>query len=543
MSKLGTGIVAIFLAAVMSVAVQAAPRGGGGHGGGGHGGGGGGHAAMRGGGGGGAHFGGGGRGGMHFNAARGGARFSGRSAAPRSFSRSRGNVARSHVRGNNRSLAGRNGRNGAAGRAARFNSNPNGRNASRNATNNARVNNSRLTGNARTTRVRNALNSPRVRNGLRNHNALRNPHMRNRVLAGAALAGRGGRGWWRHRGGGYGWVGPVFWPFAYYDLYNYAFWGGYDDSFWGYGYDDIYAGVFSPYGYDDYAGYIPPRGATATTGLAESQPNPGPNTSSAPAQLAQMCGEDSNEIAGLPISQFRQAIQPNDEQQAALDDLAQASAKASRDIKAACPTQAGLTAPDRIAAMQTRIEAMISAVDTVQPPLEKFYGTLNDEQKARLTALRNGQRQGGTANAGDSLTQSCNAEQVTAWPTAEIDRTVHPTEAQRDGLTALQNAAAKASDMLKTSCPTGTPLTPPARLAAVGERLNTMLQAVKTVRGPLDEFYAQLNDEQKAQFEAIGPERTASTSPADDASNDRPVRRRHVRGHNNIGSILRRFGI
>ena len=67
-----------------------------------------------------------------------------------------------------------------------------------------------------------------------------------------------GDGWWRHRHGGYGWVGPVFWPFAYYDFYDYAMWGyGYDDPFWDYGYGDIYAGIFSPYGYDDLAGYWP----------------------------------------------------------------------------------------------------------------------------------------------------------------------------------------------------------------------------------------------------------------------------------------------
>ena len=48
-------------------------------------------------------------------------------------------------------------------------------------------------------------------------------------------------------------------------------------------------------------------------------------------------------------------------------------------------------------------------------------------------------------------------------------------------------------------------ITPPARLEAVGKRLDTMLQAVKTVRAALDDFYGKLTDEQKAQFEAIGP--------------------------------------
>ena len=42
-----------------------------------------------------------------------------------------------------------------------------------------------------------------------------------------------------------------------------------------------------------------------------------------------------------------------------------------------------------------------------------------------------------------------------------------------------------------------------------------MLQAVKQVRTALDRFYATLNDEQKAQFEAIGPRRTSLADRSD----------------------------
>jgi hypothetical protein len=42
-----------------------------------------------------------------------------------------------------------------------------------------------------------------------------------------------------------------------------------------------------------------------------------------------------------------------------------------------------------------------------------------------------------------------------------------------------------------------------------------MLEAVKLVRSALDNFYATLSDEQKAQFEAIGPRRTAYADRAE----------------------------
>ena len=142
--------------------------------------------------------------------------------------------------------------------------------------------------------MRNALNSRALSRTLRNPAALRNPNIRARVVAGAAMAGwyygRTGSGWWQHGNGGYGWVGPLFWPFAYLDIYDYAIWGGgFGAPFWDYGYDDIYAGVFAPYAYDDLTGYLPSRVA------APSAPDV------APGRLAELCGDDSRDIAGLPI--------------------------------------------------------------------------------------------------------------------------------------------------------------------------------------------------------------------------------------------------
>jgi hypothetical protein len=474
------------------------------------------------GGGGGAHFGGGG---AHFGGGMrggGGMRFGG--GGGRRF----GGVARSGARPafrGNRSFGVRNNVGRSANRAATFrpNANPTAR--------------QQRISNARSNAVRNVLNSRSVAGALHNRSALHNPAARSRIAASAAMAGWHGRGggWWRHRNGGYGWVGPLFWPFAYYDIYDYALWGdGYDPGFWGYGYDDIYAGLFAPYSYDGLTGYLPQASSGAAPASTTSNP--------APSQLAQMCGEDGRDIAGLPIDQIQTALQPDDAQRAALDDLANASVKAQQDIRAACPTQISLTAPDRLAAMQTRIEAMIAAVGTVQPPLDKFYGLLNDEQKARLNALGQAQRRGerrkkSPDNTSASAAPNCAATQpgVTDWPTAEIEAKLHPTDAQRASLTALQNAGGKAADMLKASCPAEAALlTPPSRLDATGKRLDVMLQAVKTVRTALDDFYGQLTDEQKAQFEAIGPGRT--TSLGEPASTQ--ARRRH---HASIGGVIRRL--
>jgi hypothetical protein len=339
--------------------------------------------------------------------------------------------------------------------------------------------------------------------------AMRSPSARAQMSASAAMAGWSyGRrsGWWQHGNGGYGWVGPLFWPFAYYDIYDYAIWGnGIGAPFWGYGYDDIYAGVFAPYGYNDLVGYLPPRpaadGANAAAGA-----------------LAQMCGDDNPDLAGLPIDLVQQAIEPTEAQRAALDEFSAASIKASQTIRAACPARIALTAPGRLASMQQRVEAMIAAVATVQPALDKFYGLLNDEQKARLNAFGEGQRrQVATRNRNRQFTQSCEFVQGAPlrWPSEEIDVRLHPTDAQRASVIALEAASARAADTLKTSCQAENAVTPPARLTAVRKRLDTMLEATKSVRTALDDLYGKLSDEQKAQFETIGPQRAVVADRSD----------------------------
>jgi len=352
---------------------------------------------------------------------------------------------------------------------------------------------------ARHRHIRNtSLRSQDIRSAMNSGRLLSNPAARRQIAAAAALAGwHGGRianGWWRHGDGGYGWVGPLFWPFAYHDIYDYTIWGD-GIGFWAYGYGDIHAGIFAPYGQDDLAGYTVP----GPSGRRHRRVPP----------LQQLCGDDSREIAGLPVDQIQQAVQPTEAQRAALDDLANASVSAAQIVRASCPTQTASTAPARLAAMQERLQAMIKAELAVQPPLEKFYGLLDDEQKARLNALAEDRRRISATNRAREA-QGCQAEPSAAlkWPVDEIEARLHLDDTQSAALEVLQDTSASAADMLNAECRPDA-ITPPARLAAVNRRLDTMLQAVKLVSDALEDFYATLSDEQKAQFEAIGPKRTA----------------------------------
>ena len=87
---------------------------------------------------------------------------------------------------------------------------------------------------------------------------------------------------------------------------------------------------------------------------------------------------------------------------------------------------------------------------------------------------------------------------------------MQPNDAQRAKLDALQSAAAQAADAIKAACPSGEPPhTPPGRLAAVGKRLQAMLQAVETVQPALQDFYNSLGDDQRARFNTMGRQLSA----------------------------------
>jgi hypothetical protein len=320
------------------------------------------------------------------------------------------------------------------------------------------------------------------------------PVARVQVAAGAALAGwharRGTNGWWQHGDGGYGWVGPLFWPFAYYDIIDYTLWGD-GMGFWGYGYRDIYAAIFTPYDENELAGYMTPA--------RHRRPGRVPS-------LAQICGDDFSELARLPVEQIRGAMRSSEEQRTALDELANASSEAAQAVSAACPTQAAATAPARLKAMQARLEAMKTAIARVRNPFETFWEMLDDDQKAQLKEF-SGQRM--LVSPKVPFAQSCTPRDALPWPAREIEARLHLNDDQRHELGVLQRMSELASNTVNFDCQPDENLSPPDRLATAETRIDAMLDAIKQVAPALDDFLGSLSDEQKVQFESIGAKRTS----------------------------------
>ena len=132
---------------------------------------------------------------------------------------------------------------------------------------------------------------------------------------------------WRrgHRAAFVAWLGPVFWPYAYSDIFNYTFWpNAYDPGYWAYAYDDfvdtVFWGTDSPY--SAYARY-PEPGAAITDLRARGRASVSPQT------LRQLCGDPDKGVTAWPIAEITRAVRPTPEQRALLDELKTAAAKAA----------------------------------------------------------------------------------------------------------------------------------------------------------------------------------------------------------------------
>ena len=77
---------------------------------------------------------------------------------------------------------------------------------------------------------------------------------------------------------------------------------------------------------------------------------------------------------------------------------------------------------------------------------------------------------------------------VANLPIEQIPQTVHPTADQEAALDDLKAASSRASDIIKSACPSSAPLTPVSRLDAAEQRVDATIKALEVIRGALARF-------------------------------------------------------
>ena len=312
------------------------------------------------------------------------------------------------------------------------------------------------------------------------------------------------------------WRGPVYYPYAYNDMFYYTFWPeAYDPGYWAYAYDDMFDGVFFPDGapYAEYAAEGPYAGPDGrmTTGSTASRP-------AAPGRVTQatrdFCAEQAKGVTAWPLDQIAEAVQPSEDQKSLLENLRQAANEAAAKFKEACPESVPMTPTGRLQAMTQRLQATDEAIQTVKPAVVAFANSLSDEQKARFNEIgaQLGQPKQSRTAKQSQPEANCSSEKagISSLAINRIEDVVRPTDTQGAALDKLDEAMQKAVEALNTACPNAVPQTPVGRLDVMQKRLEAMIDAANIVRPALEEFYTSLTDEQKAKLNRLGRETAQS---------------------------------
>ena len=309
----------------------------------------------------------------------------------------------------------------------------------------------------------------------------------------------------RHAGIVLGFVGPLFWPYAYSDFVDYTFSPYAYDTFWPYAYDDVFAGIYGGYApaYDAAEDAYAYAGSPASQRAYDRATSQGSNASQSTG-AERICSGEAKGVTDFAIQKIAQQVGPDQKQQDLLDALKAASVKAVDTMQRACPTELPSTPTGRLAAMRARVDAMLKAVEIVRPALDKFYQSLSDEQRERFIAVDQGE-QASRPQRGADLNNLCQGDLRTrsGLPVDKIERTLHLNPDQTTSLRALDEATLDSAKMLQAKCQPDQSLTPPGRLAAMEDRLQVMLKALDTTQAALSKFYGSLSDEQKARFDRI----------------------------------------
>jgi hypothetical protein len=184
------------------------------------------------------------------------------------------------------------------------------------------------------------------------------------------------------------------------------------------------------------------------------------------------------------------------------------------------PEEVGLAPPERLISMQATLWAVRDASLLVRAPLQAFYDSLPDQQKAafvvkqqpaatdprveRMRAATAGPeiaaRLASAGNVDPSAMMACGDESALKGSTDQIKRMVRPSAEQRASIETLQRSLMEMCGFLALSRPQIPAETPMARLDSATDRLTAMIFAASTVGLALNDLYGLLTAEQKARI-------------------------------------------
>jgi hypothetical protein len=244
-------------------------------------------------------------------------------------------------------------------------------------------------------------------------------------------------------------------------------------------------------------------------------------------QIVRDCSREVSELRSFPLDAIAQSISPDDGQDAALKNIRSLAGTTADTLAQSCSEQIPPAPVSRLDTVDRGLEAVQTALNTLLSPLQGFYQSLQEEQKARVIvkyiiargeialfdttsvakarALGPGASEPPKGTAPAPRVWSCEQLEagLRAWPIMRIEQAVQPWPRQYSAFYALAASVHHAADIIAEACPKDAALTPTGRLDEVRKKLDAVRQLTTTIRPALTHFYEQLDDRQKPRFAEV----------------------------------------
>jgi hypothetical protein len=283
-----------------------------------------------------------------------------------------------------------------------------------------------------------------------------------------------------------GLAGPLVWPTAFEDSIGFTLWPGeYGERLRGHGIGDVMS--VAMVSSRDLVNRV--RGSLAMRNESKDDANAGVVCNIDPA------------AEQWPASQIEQSLQLNDKQRDALKQLKTAFSEVAANIKSSCRDEASIAPVERLRAMQGTLWAVHDALQGLRGPLAKFYDSLTDEQRQKFAAPASAQTDPRSMKPAQ-IAQLCGAPPATGRQARAAEEQLSLDKTQRASLEAFQKKAGEMGQFLMASCLKPVASTPVERIDAAADRLTAVIFAASSVNLALNDFYNQLNEQQKSKFNA-----------------------------------------
>lgn len=241
-------------------------------------------------------------------------------------------------------------------------------------------------------------------------------------------------------------------------------------------------------------------------------------------QIVRDCSREVSELRSFPLDAIAQSISPDDGQDAALKNIRSLAGTSADTLAQSCSEQIPPAPVSRLDTVDRGLDAVQTALNTLLSPLQSFYQSLQEEQKARVIVkyiiargeialfdttsvakarpLGPGSPEPSKGSAPAPRVWSCEQLEagLRAWPITKIEQAVQPWPRQYSAFYALAASVHHAADIIAESCPKDAALTPTGRLDEVRRKLDAVRQLTTTIRPALTHFYELLDDRQKPRF-------------------------------------------